>query len=109
MRHNNVHQDSKWVTATGEILLLEEMTPRHRSDVLAFLRRRARSLKFWDDVALTRGLLPRGDAATDAFEDACARQLDTTASCWLEDTALVRRLRVLTGEESPNAHVPTDF
>ena len=106
---NSLHQDTKWVTATGEILLLDEMTQRHLADVLAFLRRRAKSLKFWADIEMSRGLQPRGEAAEMAFEDACHQQFDMSASRWLESTALVRRLRVLTGEESPNAHVPIDF
>lgn len=109
MRKNDLHQDTKWVTATGDILLLDEMSPRHLSDVLAFLRRTSRSLKFWDDIALSRGLQPRGDAACDAFDAAVDRQFAMSPREWLESTALVRRLRVLTGEDSPNAHVPLDF
>ena len=107
--NNNLYQDEKWISLTEEVFRLEDMRPGHLSNVLAFLRRHADGLKFQADLALCTGPQPRGDAASDAFEDACDQQFRMSAGRWIETTALVRRLRVLTGEESPNAHVPLSF
>lgn len=105
-----LHQDEYWGTEDGRKLRLEEMGQRHLSNVLAMLRRNARGLKFHDDFSLCG--IPMPSEHTVAFDDineSIGRQFDMPDEEWLEETRLVFRLRVLTGEESPNAHVPLNF
>jgi hypothetical protein len=96
-----LHQAEAW-TKDGRAVRLEDLTPEHRRNLLAWLRRRAEGLKFSADLALCSVGGPNGDAACDAFEDACDRQFAEPASVWLEGTDLVTRLRELVDADAPH-------
>jgi hypothetical protein len=105
-----LHQDEYWLTEDGRRLHLDTMSQRHLDSVLGMLRRNALVLKFHDDLSTC--FIPMPGEWTQAFDDiqdCISRQFDMSSKEFLESTRLVRRLRVLTGEESPNAHVPLSF
>lgn len=100
-----LHQDKRWREADGTISELADLTVSHRHNLLAFLRRRARSLAFVDAQAMWCGpLAPRGDIASMAAEEFTDWQMDHPEE-WLEDTALVTRLREMVAEDEKR--VPT--
>lgn len=102
-------QDEHWTPDGEHALRLDLMTQRHLSNVLEMLRRNAKGLKLHYEIEMCLGPQPQGDAACDAF-DSGMDQLNRTPDLeWLNSTPLVNRLRVLTGEVSPNAHVPLSF
>lgn len=89
-------QGKVWQTADGRTLLLEEMTPRHRRNLLAWLERNATGLKFHYELAFAlSGSGPNGEAAQDAFDDAVDGLMRQSDEEWLEDLPLVQRLREL--------------
>lgn len=105
-----LHQDEYWVTQDGQKIRLDLMTQRHLNNVLEMLRRRASGLKFHDDLSMCSMPMPgEWTHAFDDVSDAMDQQFNMPAREWLESTPLVYRLRVLTGEVSPNAHVPLSF
>lgn len=112
--HELLHQDKEWVTRDGRRLALEEMTPRHRANTLAMLRRSAAVLE-WND-AVTR-VLPMagpdmGDQAQLAFDQVLDQRGEDPLG-WLETTALVSRLADMVAADIQatidHEHDPADF
>lgn len=98
---NDLYQDERWTTRDGKTLALEDMTPEHRRNLLAMLRRRADSYKLSAQMSLAYGMQPSGDAACDAFDAMCDEIGRTPAAQWLEELPLVERLRELVGADAP--------
>lgn len=71
---------------------IEHMHHEHRLALLAFLRRNAARYKLRADWAMASGPQPSGDAACDAFEDACDQLWGTPDDDWIEDQPLVQAL-----------------
>lgn len=111
-------QAETWTTRAGAKIKLEEMTDDHRRYVLAYVVRRAAIYKTRYDAALLRSVLTpklvpdvianyndmdievmRAPVIHDDVEWMIDQQLNTPAAEWIETTPLVRRLRVLVGED----------
>jgi hypothetical protein len=95
-------QDQTWTTQDGETLKLEDMTPSHRRNLLAFLERRARRLLdryIWN---LCSGPEPIGDAAVALFESMLEAIEVRDPIEWLNETVFVKRLRQLIAEDEEN-------
>src|SRR4051812_28202373 len=96
-RPDPLYRDDVWVDGTGREWLLGDMRHEHVERVIAFLRRRARSLKeleirrMWTD--LQGPFAPGGDMACDAFD----RELDWLYGVdpmeWLDGAPIVRALK----------------
>lgn len=82
-------------------LYLEDMTPRHRTRLLAWLRERAEELqgRAMDEVARQQ---KRGELTDAEFAAAAEQLVGIDARTWLEERPLVRRLQ----EMQPRAHWP---
>lgn len=99
---NLIEQDRVWKTSDGRVVLVEELEPRHRSNVLAMLERRAPGLyREWVQEFLDEGVtyaqladvgVVTGDPATGC------RLIDTHR--WFEAQPLIRRLRQLHAESA---------
>lgn len=64
-----LYQDQIWTTREGEVLFIEEMTPRHAHYSYWFLHKRAAGLAWKYSLAEATGpFAPMGDMATDAME-----------------------------------------
>jgi hypothetical protein len=95
-----LQQSRLWITKDGRELRLEEMEPSHRDNLLAYLRRRAKTLHF-----CSAGLLgvPMPDIDTMAYDmvsDALDREIYMDPAEWLEEQPLVIRLVQLAGEDN---------
>jgi hypothetical protein len=86
-----------WVSADGLERTLDEMETRHIERVIAFLRRRSRSMKHGALGRLMRieaGVFgPQGDAAQDAFEREFAALLEADPREWIEEVPIMRALK----------------
>lgn len=94
----DLDNDETWTTGDGETIALEDMEPRHRRNVLAWLEKRAEALKLADDLSLCSVVGPSGDAASDMFEMSVGQQFEMSAAEWLEEQPLVIALRDLESE-----------
>lgn len=101
---NLIEQDRIWKTREGRVLLVEDLEPRHRANVLAMLERHAPALhqewvlEFLDE-GVTNGQL--ADAGIVKADPAGGYPpLDTQR--WFAAQPLVRRLRRLEAEARDN-------
>jgi hypothetical protein len=97
-----LYQAEVWVAQDGRELPLTAMTPEHRRNLLAFLRRNAARLKLSAEWDLALGPQPSGDAASDCFDSMCDQIARTPAAEWLEEQPLVGRLRELVEADAPS-------
>ncbi len=102
-----LHQDAVWQTRDEGVVRLEDMSPDHRRNTLALLRR-------WAPVGADRAhfaysmhllLSMRGSEAAEMAGEMLERGLEAESdeihedpSRWLEGTALVTRLRAMCEE-----------
>lgn len=91
-------QDVYW-EAEKRPVLIDQMTPAHVHNLLAWLERRASKLHegyiFRVLISASGDYGPRGDMACDAFDHGI-EQLDRTApETWLNEQPLVKKLREL--------------
>jgi hypothetical protein len=96
-----LHQGEMWVAQDGRALPLVDMDPDHRRNLLAWLRRNAKRLKWSEEMSLCLGPQPSGDAASDCFDAMLDRLAATPAAEWIEDLPLVARLRELVDADAP--------
>lgn len=87
-----VRQGKVWITRDGRKFFVEEMEPEHRANLLAWLRRRARTLHFCVAGLSVSGMPNVDTAAYDMVSDALDREIDMDPEKWLEEQPLVRRL-----------------
>lgn len=96
---NLIEQDRVWKTREGRVVLVEDLEPRHRTNVLAMLERRAASLhqewiqEFLDEGVTYAQLVDAGVVTADPGSN---RSIDTQR--WFESQPLIRRLRQLHAE-----------
>lgn len=86
-----------WKDVTGTWHELATMDPRHRDNLLPFLRRRARNYR---DAAHHAATTTFYDAPDDVFESAMEPFEIYTDEQWLESTPLVRELQRYESERS---------
>lgn len=88
-----LNQDEVWrPNGASKDLRLADMTPRHRGNLLAWLRRKAFNLKEVYTFRLIAGPQPSGDMACDAFDSMVDELEQTTPEVWIEDWPLVKKL-----------------
>lgn len=94
-----LRQDKIWIAKDGRKLRLEEMEPGHRSNLLAYLRRRAPGLHLQNALRLSTMPMPDIESmAYDTLSDGINRELDMPPERWLEEQPLVIRLAELAAE-----------
>lgn len=98
---NDLYQDEVWITKDGHTLRLVDMTPEHRQNLLAWIRRNSSRLKLSAELSLCTGPEPSGDAASDCFDSMFDEVLRTPAAQWIEEQPLVVRLRELVAADVP--------
>lgn len=91
-------QDEVWYPKTGDPIRVDEMSLRYKKNVLAFLERRAPTLKAAYEWRMIAGPQPSGDAAQDAFDSAMGELFEMQPIKWLYRTPLVERLEQLVRE-----------
>jgi hypothetical protein len=103
---DRLFQDEIWVSWEGQngsrTLLpigLEEMSQRHRENVMTVLISKSASLKYQYEKNLIEGPQPRGDAASDAYDAAMQQLWDQDPEEWMEATPLYKRLAELENAE----------
>lgn len=105
VRHNLMgvdilQQSERWKDKQGNVWLLAEMTPRHRRNLLAFLRRNASGIAFRDAlIAITGPFAPRGEMASEDFGDYLEER---DPDEWLNSTPLVARLAEMVALDDAN-------
>jgi hypothetical protein len=98
---NCLYQAEVWTTKDGREIALGDMTPEHRRNLLAWIRRRAEQLKWSAELRICAGPGPSGDAASDCFDAIFDEMLRTPAAEWIEEQPLVARLRELVDADAP--------
>lgn len=93
-----LHQASIWraYDDTGQLrtVFLEEMTPAHRTRVLALLRDKAPDLLAMEKRSVSR-LHFQHEICLDQYVEAMAALEATTPAVWIEEQPITRRLRQL--------------
>jgi hypothetical protein len=86
------YQDTWWVAKDGRVLRIDDMDPRHRDNLLPFLRRHADAYndRCWRSLLHRIHLFSDTDAGDDAFDSILD---DLAADDWIERTPLVAKLR----------------
>ena len=99
-----LEQDTWWRTRGGDSMLVGEMTPTHRANLLDFLRRNAPALhaaEMDQFMAMASGPMgPSGDMACDAVDREFDGLINMSAETWLKKQPLVIKLRELVEHES---------
>lgn len=97
------HQDRWWKDVGGVWHELASMDPRHRANLLLFLRRRAQA---YQDAAHHDATRLFYDAPDHVFEEAMD-EFEVPAEEWIEATPLVAALRYHEGEATAIDHLRT--
>jgi hypothetical protein len=92
-----LEQDVWWITKDKRAVRIEEMSESHVNNLYAFLLRRADMLKQRYEFNLIRGPQPSGDAACDAFDTGMSELFEQSASEWLLEQPLMKKLGQLVG------------
>lgn len=96
-----VVNDKSWTDAEGKYWRLEEMDPRHRRNVLRFVRERALIYYAANEIReeLFDDYMPEETYVTEdqmarflPIELGLGRHKESDAKAWLEETPLVKRL-----------------
>ncbi|MEW6470910.1 MAG: hypothetical protein AB1679_01450 [Actinomycetota bacterium] len=98
---NLIEQDRIWKTREGRVLLVEELEPRHRANVLTMLGRRAPGLyREWIREFLDEGVTYAQlvDAGVVTGDPGGSRPIDIEG--WFESQPLIRRLRQLEADST---------
>jgi len=86
-------QDKIWIDGTGLTVLLKDMRPSHRRNLIPFLERHAPRIKTAYEWSLAFGPQPEADMASLAFEQECARLWELDPLDWMNETPLMIELR----------------
>jgi hypothetical protein len=94
---NLIEQDRIWKTREGRVVLVEDLEPRHRANVLAMLERRAPDLHGeWIQEFLAEGVTYQQLVEVGVVTaDPSGRSGSDGARRWFEAQPLIRRLRQL--------------
>lgn len=97
---NLIEQDRIWKTREGRVVLVEDLEPRHRANVLAMLERQAPGLhREWVQEFLDEGVTYSQLADIGVVTaDPSGRLPATDVHRWFEAQPLIRRLRWLEAE-----------
>lgn len=90
-----------WTDANGRTHKITRMDRRHAANVIRFIERHADRLHdgaCWDTIFWP---IPRGDAASDAVDDAISQLYEVTPLEWLNEQPLVIALRERAGDTRP--------
>jgi len=90
-----LHQDEKWVDGTGIHWKIPDMETSHIYNLLQWLKRHSRRLKFCDEFRLAFSLsgFPGGECAEAALEAEQWDLMETPEEEWFDALPLVRALR----------------
>jgi hypothetical protein len=96
-RPDPLMRDDAWTTADGTTLALGEMAESHISNVINFLRRRARQFHRRAIEGMFRSLegpfAPGGDWAQDSFDAEFSHLIDADPIEWLEEMPIIGALK----------------
>lgn len=92
-------QDEVWQTRDGSVVPVESLSPEHRTNLLGWLHRRARGLQLAEQMRFCSMPMPAPHTvAFDIVMEGLDEALAMPPGEWLEEQALVRRLRELDEE-----------
>lgn len=94
------YQDRVWIDQTGKEWRLEEMEPRHRANLIAWMERHAFAFHDRECSRMALGPRPQGDMAQYEFDRSFDELLDTDPLEWLRSTPLYQRLVELDHQEA---------
>lgn len=96
---NLIEQDRVWKTREGRVILVEDLEPRHRMNVLTMLERRAPSLhQEWIQEFLDEGVTHAQLIGAGVVTAVPGTNQFINTQRWFESQPLIRRLRQLHAE-----------
>lgn len=95
-----LRQTERWTTKDGRVLALEDMTPDHRTNLVAMYHRQANTLKWAHDSDSISLVYSMDIEPSNGILDELDHWIDEDPHVWLDRQPLIKRLRELNGTAS---------